>query len=55
MEKVILEQVKKFIKEVTDNDAMIALRKTTYVKGYQACVKDIDSLIKMGEEMGKRG
>jgi len=32
---------------------MVALRKTTYVKGYRACLKDISSLIRMGEELSK--
>ena len=53
MEKVILEQVKKFIKTSAESETMNSLRKSSYVDGYRACLDDISSLIKMGEELSK--
>jgi len=53
MEKQIVDQIKKFIGESRADETMKDLRKTSYVRGYQAAISDIDRLIQFAESLKK--
>jgi len=38
-----------------DGEPMTKLRNNTYVEGYKAGLNAVSDIIKMGEELGKRG
>ena len=53
MEKVILEQIKKFVEGVSEGEPMSKLRNNEYVKGYKAGLNAVSDIIEMGEALSK--
>lgn len=51
MDKVTLEQIKKFLQEMKSDSSMKELRKTSYTKGYRACAADIERIIDCAESL----
>ena len=53
MEKQIVEQIIKFIEEMRNDETQKDLHKTSYVRGYQAAITDIERLITFAESLKK--
>jgi len=51
MDKQIVEQIKKLIAETRSDETMKDLHKTSYVRGYQAAISDIDRIITFAESL----
>lgn len=53
MEKQIVEQIKKFILEMRNDETQKDLHKTSYVRGYQSALGDIERIITFAESLKK--
>lgn len=53
MEKQIVDQIKKFISEMRNDETQKDLHKTSYVRGYQSALSDIDRIITFAESLKK--
>jgi len=53
MEKQILQEIKKFIEEMRNDETQKDLHKTSYVRGYQSALSDIDRIITFAESIRK--
>jgi len=49
MDRIIINQIKKFIKDMKEGDVLTKLRKSPYSEGYVAGLDAISDIIDMGE------
>jgi hypothetical protein len=51
MEKQIVEQIKKFIGGMRNEESQKDLHKTSYVRGYQSALSDVERIIDFAESL----
>jgi len=49
MDRIILNQIKKFIKDMKEGDVLTKLRKSPFTEGYRAGLDAVSDIINMGE------
>lgn len=51
MEKQIVEQIEKLIADMRSDETMGEFRKTSYVKGYQSALSDVERIILLAKSL----